>query len=247
MAWPGLDGLDWLDAQASALRVAVGTLMLLGAAVLDIRSRRVPNRYWYPFVAATALLDAYSFWRMGWEAALLPLTLAAALSGLFYLLWRLGLYGGADAKGLMVLALLAPFPFHPWLGDPLPVGLPPALDAITNGTFAVLAFPILTALLNLLRGNLAFPALLLGVPMALEEAEARHVWPMQAPQPDGTLRWVYWQRAAASRPEAYAALRAAGVARVWATPKVPLMAFIALGWAVAAAWGNVALRLVLAL
>ncbi|MEA3189914.1 MAG: archaeal preflagellin peptidase FlaK [Thermoplasmata archaeon] len=230
-----------LDLQV--VRVVAATGMLLGAAVLDLRARRVPNRYWLPFLGLAVLLDAHAAWTMGWEAVQVPFVLAALVGGMFYAIWRVGLYGGADAKGLMVLALLAPFPIVPWTGAFLPIGLPPALDAITNGTLLVLAFPLAMAAYNLARGNLAFPALLLGVPMDLDAAEARHVYPMQAAAPGGGLAWRYWQRAGGSRAEAYAALRAEGVQRVWATPKVPLLTFVALGWLAALAVGNLALRL----
>lgn len=224
------------------VRVVAATAMLVGAALLDLRSRRVANRYWYPFLGLAAVLDAHASWTMGWDAVGLPFLLAAGLCGLFYAIWRLGLYGGADAKGLMVMALLLPFPVVPWTGAFLPIGLPPALDSVTNGTLLVLAFPLAMGAYNLARGNLAFPALLLGVPMDLDAAEARHVYPMQAPAPGGGLAWRYWQRAGGSRAEAYAALRAEGVRRVWATPKVPLLTFVAAGWLLALAVGNLALR-----
>ena len=83
------------------------------AALRDVRTRRVPNRAWLPLVVAGVVA-------LAWDAVLvaggrawplfavrvgLSLGLVAPLG---YLFWRLGGFGGADAKAVMTLALVFP-------------------------------------------------------------------------------------------------------------------------------------------
>ena len=220
-------------------RLAMAILMLAGAAVLDMRSRRVPNAYWFPFVAVAAALLAIDAGLHG-AAALGLMTLAAGLAvGAFaYLAFRLGLFGGADAKALMVLAGLVPT-LPPDAALPLPF----ALDTLMNGTAASLAFPVLLLAWNLAHGNLRLPAALLGVRMPIAQARAAHVWPMQRVAEDGRIVWRYWTRIRMDADEEYGRLAAAGLAEVWVTWKIPMVAFLAVGAVVAAVWGNILLRL----
>ncbi len=219
--------------------MALATAMLLGASWSDLRTRRVPNLYWFPFAAFAAVLAAGDL-AAPLDGALLAYGVAGALAGLFYLFWRLRLFGGADAKGLMVLAFLAPWPLS---DDGL---LPPALDAVVNGSLAVLGVAFLLAAANLARGRLAFPAMFLGFPMALAQARRVHVWPLQDVAPDGRVRWRLWQRVGDGMEPVFERLAAAGVARPWVTPKLPLMVFLLLGLWVSWGFGNLALRAVAA-
>ncbi|HEX2065753.1 MAG TPA: prepilin peptidase [Candidatus Thermoplasmatota archaeon] len=204
-------------------RLLLALAMLLGASALDLRSRRVANPYWMPFLAFAAVLAAADLAAGRW----LGLAVAAALCGLFYLFWRLRLFGGADAKGLMVLALLLP-------AGPGPV--PAVLGSLMLASlFAGLAVPVLLLAWNLLHGRLALPAALLGLPLPMARARRSHVWPMQEPVPGapGALRWRYFRHVGSDPQERLDALAAAGVTRPWVTPQVPFMVPLALG---VAAW-----------
>ena len=235
-----------MDEAAAGIRFLLGFAMLAGAVPSDLRTRRVPNSWWLPFVAMAAILtlgDAVETARdpgdHGWTPFVITYGAASVVAGLMYAFWRLRLFGGADAKALMVLAFLAPWP------SPSAASVQPALDALANGSFLMLAIPVLAALVNLVRGNLAFPALLLGHPVPLEKARAAHVWPMQVVRPDGRLAWRFWQRAALESLDAeYDALAKAGVTRVWVTAKVPFLVPLAAGLALSWRWGNLAVLLV---
>src|SRR5688572_9427688 len=108
--------------------------MLAGAVVYDLRSRRVPNPWWIPFawLAAVLAVGDLADPDRDWELLAVWYGVAATLAGTFYLLWKLHLFGGADAKGLMVLAVLAPWP------APTPNAIQPALDALANGALFML-------------------------------------------------------------------------------------------------------------
>jgi preflagellin peptidase FlaK len=213
-------------------RLLLAIAMLLGASLLDLRSRRVANLYWMPFLAFAAVLDAVDLAAGAW----LDLAVGAVLCGLFYLFWRFRLFGGADAKGLMVLALLLP----PTTG---PAPIPTVLGGLMLGSFvAGVGFPLALLAWNLLHGRLTLPAALLGVPMDLEAARRRHVWPMQEPAEGGggRLRWRYLRHVGSDAQARLDALAALGVTRPWVTPKVPFMLPLTVG---VAAWPALAAAL----
>ena len=220
-----------------AVRLAVALAMLLGASVADLRTRRVPNRYWALFALAAAcfvLADLRSepLARLRWTYGL-----ALALALAFYAFWRIGLFGGADAKGLMLLAFLVP-------GDPPHQLLvaPYTLAALLNGSLLLLALPVLFLAVNALRGDLRLPAALLGLRLDTGRARRLHVWPLERVDDSGKPQWQYWQHIARSLDEEYDLLERAGVQRVWVTPKLPFMVAILAGLALAPWTGNLVLR-----
>jgi preflagellin peptidase FlaK len=214
----------------AVLRFPLSLAMLGGAAILDLRSRRVANLYWAPFGLFALALAATDLLAPGADPRALGVTygVAALLCGFFYLLWRLRLFGGADAKALMVLAFLLPRPF------PDAVPIPPVLAALACASLASLAVPVAYAVLNLARGHWAFPALFLGPPMDLERARRAHVWPMQEPDGAGGLRWRYTRHVGSDLEARFADLEKSGVHRVWVTPKIPFLLFLAVGLPLAA-------------
>jgi len=111
-------------------------------AWLDIRTRRVSNRTWLPLVALAVALLVWDLLRVT-TGDVDPVVrqnflVRTAISigfvvPLAYLFWRIGGFGGADAKAFFVVALLFPvFPSYElwrwslgpetlgWLFDPLP-------------------------------------------------------------------------------------------------------------------------------
>jgi archaeal preflagellin peptidase FlaK len=224
------------------LRFGLGLLMLGGASLLDLRSRRVANPYWVPFMAVAALLWLADLQALGWRALALPMALAFAQYALYYGMWWFHFFGGADAKGLIVLAFLVP-----GRPDLLAGHTVPTLDALINGSLLVLIYPLVFLLWNVSRGHVGGLATILGVRMDRARAEARHVWPLERVLPGGSVGRHYWQRIGAPMDEVYDDLRRAGIDTVWVTPKVPFMVPLALGLAMTAPWGNVALWLAAAL
>lgn len=225
----------------TAVRFLLGGAMLLGAVVYDLRQRRVPNPWWIPFAWLAGVLVVGDLSASGTDWTMLGIRygMSLALAGLVYLMWRVHLFGGADAKGLMVLAALAPWP------PERSHALQPALDALANGALLMVLVPVLFLLANVARGHLAFPAALLGTRRPLAKARQRFVWPMQVPDPvaPGGLRWRYWQRIGGDLAAEYHALERQGVQEVWVTPKVPFLVPVAAGWAVAWWKGNLLMAL----
>lgn len=86
------------------------------AAVRDVRTRRVPNRTWLPLFALGAALLAWDVASVlrgtaSVDAGTFALRLVISLgvvAPLGVLFWRVGAFGGADAKALAALCLLFP-------------------------------------------------------------------------------------------------------------------------------------------
>ena len=216
------------------VRYLLGFVMLAGAIPADLRNRRVPNTWWFPFIAMAALFavgDLLSPSR-DWRALAVAYGGAAAVAGLMWVFWWLRLFGGADAKAIMVLAFLVPWP-SPHAQAPLQ----PGLDTLANGTLLMVAVPVALLLWNLAHGNVRLPAMLLGRPLPIARARRAKVWPMQVAGADGRVRWRLWQRASLDDLDAeFDALEKAGLDTVWVTAKVPLLvplaAGVVLAWAV---------------
>ena len=122
------------------------------AAWHDVRVRRVPNATWYPLAALGVAL-------LVWDGAgHVPPTSAADrlfllqvvvsvgfLIPLSYAFWRLGGFGGADAKALMALALLFPtFPVYSLRELPVLAGLPWAALPVVRTALGVFSWTVLT-------------------------------------------------------------------------------------------------------
>jgi Flp pilus assembly protein protease CpaA len=223
-------------------RWAVLTAMLAGAAWSDWRTRRVPNRYWWPFVALAAsgwvmqvVLDGAT--RALWVAALVATGSCIAFYALW---WTRGLFGGADAKALMVCAWLVPVPLS------TAPGLVPVWDLFMDALVLFLAIPLGIAAWNLAHRRWGGWATFTSVPMPLARARDAKVWPHEVVV-DGVVRRRAMQRLDADLATRYDGLEAAGVTDVWATPKVPFAVVLLFGAGLAAWQGNLLLRAVAAL
>lgn len=232
--------IDWA-------RFAFGTALLLYASVLDLRTRRVPNRTWLVGTAGGLLVLAVDVLVLH-RLEPLYLVLVPLIVAVSYGLWYVHLIaGGADAKALMTLAVLAPYPLD--LGGAFPVwpdALPPAAVAFANSLLVFLLFPLLFVLYNLARGDVRFPAMFLGYRLALDHAATSFVWIAERAGEDGAVRQVLMaSRMDPEQVEANVArLRALGRTRVWVTPKIPYMVPLLGGYVAAFFLGDVLTHLV---
>ncbi|MFB6103669.1 MAG: prepilin peptidase [Halobacteriaceae archaeon] len=162
------------------------------AAWRDLRTRRVPNEVWYPL----AVLGVALF---GWEVLAAEsgsgrVVYAMALSvgivvPLAYLFWRIGGFGGADAKAFMVLAVV--FPTYPTYYLPS-VALPLvratvgvfSLTVLTNAVLMGVVYPVGLAVLNVARGHHS-RWMFVGRPLDWSAVPTAHGRLLSSP-PDGT-------------------------------------------------------------
>lgn len=165
------------------------------AAWRDIRTRRVPNEFWYPLVGLGLILLAWEWLTMdvGFQRTRLvhsTLLSVGVVIPLAYAFWRLGAFGGADAKALMALAILFPtYPivYFPTESFPLIVSRVGvfSLTILTNAVLVGISYPLVLAVRNLLAGHID-RRMFVAKPVSWEEIESLHGGLRSAP-PDGEV------------------------------------------------------------
>jgi preflagellin peptidase FlaK len=149
----------------------------------DVKTRRVSNRTWYPLAGLAVVLLAwetvatFTGTLTSFEQRLFAIRVAVSLglvAPLAYLFWRLGGFGGADAKAFIILAVLFPtYPHYALWEIGLPVGTLPlvettlgvfSLTVLSNTVVVGLAYPLLLAGRNALQGQFS-PVMFVGRPI----------------------------------------------------------------------------------
>jgi len=254
--------MEALDLASSSLCLA----FLSYASLRDLKTREVPDRVWAILAPAGLILTsarvAYS--RELLAPALVSIALASAIAlAAFYA----GLYGGADAKALISIALTTPTTprgLQPPLGYLHPF-LP--LTAFYNTLLLAALSTLYLAARNLAwaaRGRSLFQgleqeatwrkaiALLSGYKTPLPEVEARpHLYPLEE------VRLVEGRRERRLRVFVKVEAERAGLIEdlkswsqgrsldVWVTPGLPLVAFMAAGFASSLLLGDMVFYLIL--
>ena len=89
-------------------RLVVGTVILSCASYTDIKTRKASNILWLIMGSVGAILLIVQFFTIDFEDIRF-LIFIPIMIGFFYVLFQLRLiFGGADAKALMALSILAP-------------------------------------------------------------------------------------------------------------------------------------------
>lgn len=87
------------------IRILFALVMLGSATIIDIRKREISDLMWIIFGVISVILV---FFEPNLIEAALGIGFSLIVAPLVLILWRFGLFGGADALGLIVLAALAP-------------------------------------------------------------------------------------------------------------------------------------------
>ena len=118
------------------LKVLYCTPFLVYSCYTDILTRRVSNRVWKVMLAGGAFFVAYDLYSGGLDA-LVKLFLSAGIIFVFvYVLFQLGAFGWADAKSLIVLAIIIPvYPQIMVNGLELPITGVPLIDLFSFSVF----------------------------------------------------------------------------------------------------------------
>lgn len=155
------------------------------AAIRDVRTRRVPNVTWYPLIGLGVLLLVWDGLRVvevgGLTSRLFAIRVGLSLIVIApagYLFYRLGAFGGADAKALGTIAVLFPtFPTYWVFGVPLPYEVTPigvfSLTVLTNTVLVGIAYPAWLTCRNAVSGRIA-PAMVVGRPVPWSAVETTH-------------------------------------------------------------------------
>jgi preflagellin peptidase FlaK len=149
------------------------------AAIRDIRTRRVPNRTWLPLIGLGVVALLWDIWlitdAIPFEQRLFAVQVALSLglvAPLGYIFWRLGGFGGADAKAVISLAVLFPvYPTFYLVSGAYPLNRATlgvfSLTILSNTVLVGLAYPFALAARNALLGRIASP-MFIGRPVAVD-------------------------------------------------------------------------------
>ena len=130
------------------LRVASALAMLVYGSYSDLRFREITDTLWIVFAVVGLGLNGLQFILLGLESLdpVLSLVSFGVTAGIALALYWLGFYGGADAKALIVVAIIIPiyssvYTLHPFA----------PLTVLTNGFMVTLVLPVGYLVFNLVR------------------------------------------------------------------------------------------------
>jgi preflagellin peptidase FlaK len=150
------------------------------AAYRDVRTRRVPNRTWAPLLVVGILALVWDAWLAAglstYEQQFFAIRVGLSVglvAPLGYVFWRLGGFGGADAKAVITLAVVVPvYPTFYLASGAYPAYMPPlgvfSLTVLSNTVLVGLFYPVALAVRNLPNGELT-PAMFIGRPVAVDD------------------------------------------------------------------------------
>jgi len=207
-----------------AIRLLAGISILFYASYTDIKTRRASNMLWVIMGIIGAILLAVQYVTVGFENPYYLLFIPIMI-GLMFALFQLRLiFGGADAKALMALAILVPikpeilqFP----LFEGAVISMPGSWIIFSNSILLFLLIPVSLLIVNLLKRNIEFPYCVLGYKMSVEKAKHTFVWPLEKIK-DGERKFSYMPKEFDIEKELLA-FEKHNITEIWVTPKVPFM------------------------
>ncbi|RUM34493.1 MAG: peptidase A24 [Archaeoglobus sp.] len=215
------------------VKVIVALVFLIEASRRDLKERLISNKLWMYMIIIFIPLDCLEYY-------IKPFSIVFAVAQfvfifLFsYLIYWIGLYGGADAKALMSLAIA--FPVYPkFLNFPV---LGTGMGIFTFSTLAnsVIVAPLLVIFLlirNLVKGDLKFPHCLIGYREKVENIKFHNL--LEYVEGGKVVRKL---RSIEATDEELRKLRNAGITEVWVSPALPFICFITAGFLTAVFAGD---------
>ncbi len=205
-----------------SLRLIIGVIILAYASYTDIKTRRASNYLWIIMGGLGGILLVAHYLLVDFENIYL-LIFIPIMIGLVYLLFQLRLiFGGADAKALMAIAILVPL--QPNIeGLPIWSGsiMPGSWQVFSNSIILFLFIPISLFVYNLIKRNIAFPHIFLGYQMKIKIAREKFVWPLEKIV-DGKRKFVYMPKEFDIDKE-LDEFEKQKIDEIWVTPKIPFM------------------------
>lgn len=213
------------------VRIILAVVMLGIATASDVKKREVSDIIWIVFGALGAILILFSA-NIGEE--LIKVGISMIVAPIALLIWRFGLFGGADAFALIALAVLVP-------GITLSENQVTPFTILTN---AVL-LSITPMLINITR-NTVLLALKRDIFEGFEERTLKKILAMFIGYRASNPRFGFSiEQTKGNRKKLNLSLQHAentvfcNKKDTWITPGIPYMLFIAAGFAVQLAYGDV--------
>lgn len=216
--------------------------MLAIASILDIKNREVPDKVWLVFGAAGALLTVFELFDgisnkgLGGNSIKIAFAVHSAIgiaiiSAIGYATYKTGLFGGADPKALVAIAVilptyLPPFDIHGF----------PALSVLSNALIVSMA----AILYNIVRNSISLAK---GIPIfervhegAMRKALAfavgfsstspgRYTFALEEADDSGARRFRF-------NPVDYNEFVEVENRRIWVTRALPFIVYLGAGFAI---------------
>ena len=179
-----------------------------------------------------------------WSLMTIPILMVVVFVLYFFYI----IYGGADAKALIVIALLVPlYPHVPYLThmagselllDLMQIFFPFTLVVMLNASLLSLALPISFIFKNISKGDMKFPEMIFGYRKKVDKIEDSFAWPMEYYDDGEHVVEKLSLRPKVDPEEAIQSLKDHGVKNAWVKPKIPFIVFIFLGFVLSFIIGN---------
>ena len=182
------------------------------------------------------LIIQYFF--MDFSSQIIYLIFVPVMIAIMYLLFQIRLiFGGADAKALMALAILVPFIPTIYQFPLTSTFMPYSWVIFSNSVVLFIFLPLSLLIHNLIRGNLVFPHCFLGYKMPVNEAKHHFVWPLEKIK-NGQRKLIY-KPSGIDENDIYSAFEKEGLKELWVTPKIPFMIPLTAGFITAFLFGDI--------
>ena len=235
--------MDEMGTILDIIRLIVGITILSYASYTDIKTRRASNINWLFMGGIGGILLLIQYFTIGFENPYYLLFIPMMI-GLVYVFFQMRLiFGGADAKALMAIAILAPLEpaieqFPLWKGSIMPF----SWSIFSNSIIIFLFIPLSLLIFNIAKRNIQFPYALLGYKMKISKAREEFVWPLEKIV-NGKRKFVYMPKDFDVNDE-YDEFEKNGITEVWVTPKIPFMIPLLIGFIVAFIFGDILFSLI---
>lgn len=211
-------------------RLIVGIAILSYASYTDIKTRRASNILWLIMGSIGAILLVIQYFTIGFGDRTNYLIFIPIMIGLMYVLFQLRLiFGGADAKALMAIAVLVPL--EPTISQ-FPIWkdsvMPSSWFIFSNSIIIFLFIPLSLLIFNITRRNIKFPYCVLGYKMNIKKAREKFVWPLEKIV-NGKRKFVYMPKDFDIEEELNK-FEKNGISEIWVTPKIPFMIPLLVGF-----------------
>lgn len=224
-------------------RLIVGILILSYASYTDIKTRRASNILWIIMGSIGGIILLIQYFTVGFGEYTNYLIFIPIMIGLIYVLFQLRLvFGGADAKALMAIAILVPIEpaisqFPIWNGSLMPS----SWFIFSNSIILFLFIPLSLLIYNIAKRNIQFPFCILGYKMNVDKAREKFIWPLEKIV-EGKRKFVYMPKDFDVDDE-LDEFEKNGINEIWVTPKIPFMIPLLAGFICAFILGDILLYL----
>ncbi|VVB93059.1 Preflagellin peptidase [uncultured archaeon] len=239
------------------LKILFCTPFLLYSCYSDIKTRRVSNNVWWVMLAGGIFFVLYDISTSGISYLFRLLLSAGFIFTFVYLLFRIGTFGGADAKSLILLSIILPaYPAFQAYGYTFPLNKSLinlfAFGIFGNAVLLTIVVPIWLAIYNLIKMGLRIDNplyMFIGYKTRISQLADKHIRLIQDfEEINGEIK-IGYKRGGTEIDEVVIRklkkLSEKGLIKdeVWVTPKLPFMIPITIGFFVAIFYGDLIFEL----